>query len=146
MLRNNILLCSIVINPRGRSLPNNGILYPFPIKKKLIHEVDAWHGIVLYEVLMANSPPPERSSVASLIQVQGRGGRDYCNGSPFHHWTVTWTTVTVQGIDIKLHHAVIPLMSPLGRSLSLQVQLAPIEVLVEMSMTRWWFGIVAFNT
>jgi len=25
------------------------------------------------------------------------------------------------------------------------VQLGPIEVLVEMSMTRWWFGIVPFN-
>jgi len=26
------------------------------------------------------------------------------------------------------------------------VQLAPIEVLVEMWMIRWWFGIVPFNT
>jgi len=47
----------------------------------------------------------------------------------------------VLGIDIKLHPAVLPLLSPLGRSLSLQVQLGPIEVLIEMSMTQWWFGI-----
>jgi len=48
---------------------------------------------------------------------------------------------------IKLHPAVLPkdflkpLLSPLGRSLILQVQLGPIEVLMEMSKTRWWFGI-----
>jgi len=52
----------------------------------------------------------------------------------------------VLGIDIKLHPAVLPRLSPLGRSLSLQVHLAPIEVLVELSVTRWWFGIVPFNT
>jgi len=46
----------------------------------------------------------------------------------------------VLGFDFKLHPVVLPLLSPLGRSLSLQVQLGPIEVLVEMSMTRWWFG------
>jgi len=44
-------------------------------------------------------------------------------------------------LTIKLHPAVLPLLSPLGRSLSLQVQLDPIEVLIEMLMTRWWFGI-----
>jgi len=38
------------------------------------------------------------------------------------------------------------MLSPLGRSLSLQVHLDPSEVLVEMPMTRWWFGIVPFNT
>jgi len=47
----------------------------------------------------------------------------------------------VLGIDIKLHTAVLPLLSPLCRSLSLQVQLGPIEVLIELSMTRWWFVI-----
>jgi len=52
----------------------------------------------------------------------------------------------VLGIDIKLHPVVLPLLSPLGRSLRLHLQLGPIEVLVEMSMTRWWFGIVLFNT
>jgi len=43
----------------------------------------------------------------------------------------------VLDIEIKLHLAVLPLLSPLGRSLSLQMQLAPIEILVELSMTRW---------
>jgi len=41
----------------------------------------------------------------------------------------------VQGIDMKLHPAVLPLLSLLGRLLSLQEQLDPIEVLVEISMT-----------
>jgi len=49
-------------------------------------------------------------------------------------------TVGVLGIDTKLHPAVLPLLSPLGRSLSLEVQLGPIEVLIKMLMTRWWFG------
>jgi len=40
----------------------------------------------------------------------------------------------VLGIDIKLHPAALPLLSPLGRSLSLQAQLGPIEILVEISM------------
>jgi len=52
----------------------------------------------------------------------------------------------VLGIDIKLHLAVLPLLSQIGRSRSLQVQVGPIEVLVEMWMTRWWFGIVQFKT
>jgi len=50
-------------------------------------------------------------------------------------------TLSPMGIDIQLHPAVLPLLSPLGRSLSLHVQLGPIEVLIEMSMTRWGFGI-----
>jgi len=52
----------------------------------------------------------------------------------------------VLGIDIKLHPAVLPLLTPLGRSQSLQVQLVPIEVLVEMLMIRWWLRIVLLNT
>jgi len=47
----------------------------------------------------------------------------------------------ILAIDIKLHPAVLPLLSPLGGSLSLGV----IEVLVEKLMTRWWIGIVLFN-
>jgi len=54
-----------------------------------------------------------------------------------------YTVIIFQGIDIKLHSADLPLLSPLGRSLSLPVQLGPMEVLIEMSMTRWWFGIKA---
>jgi len=71
---------------------------------------------------------------------------------PTRHWCSVYyflfinTMKSVLGIDIKLHPAVLPLLSLLGRLLSLQVQLGPIEVLVEMSMTRWWFGIVRFNT
>jgi len=44
-------------------------------------------------------------------------------------------SVIVMSIGIRLHPAVLTLMSLLGRSLSLQVQLGPIEVLVEMLMT-----------
>jgi len=53
--------------------------------------------------------------------------------------TVDWALI------IKLHPAVLPLPSPIGRSLSLQVQLGPIEIFIKMSMTRRWFGIVPFN-
>jgi len=56
-----------------------------------------------------------------------------------------YVKIHVLGIDIKLHPAVPPLPSPLGRSLSLQVQLGPLEVLVEMLMTRWWFGINTYG-
>jgi len=52
----------------------------------------------------------------------------------------------VLGIDIKRHPAVLPLLSPLGRSLSLQVLLDPVEVLVKLSMIRLCFLIVPFNT
>jgi len=52
----------------------------------------------------------------------------------------------ILGIDIKLHPAVLPLLSTLGRSLSLPVQLGPIEALVELPMTSWWFWIISFNT
>jgi len=52
----------------------------------------------------------------------------------------------VLGIDFKLHPAILPLLSLLGRSLSLQMQLGPIQVLLEMLMTGWGFGIVPFNT
>jgi len=51
----------------------------------------------------------------------------------------------VLGIDIKLHPGVLPQLSPLGRSISLQVQLGLIKVLMEMSMTRWRFGIQTYE-
>jgi len=59
----------------------------------------------------------------------------------------TKTILFVLGIDIKLHPAVLLLLSPLCtcRTLILQVQLAAIAVLVEMSMTRWWFRIVSVS-
>jgi len=52
----------------------------------------------------------------------------------------TW----VVGIDVEVHPVVLPLLSPLGRSVSVQVQVGPVDVglLVEMPMTLWWFGIV----
>jgi len=53
--------------------------------------------------------------------------------------------MNVLGIDIKLHPAVLPLLTSSGMSLSLQVQLGPIEVLIEISMTRWWFGINTYG-
>jgi len=37
------------------------------------------------------------------------------------------------------------LLTPLGTSASLQVQLDKTEVLPQMPMMRWWFGIVPFN-
>jgi len=42
----------------------------------------------------------------------------------------------VEDIDIKLDPEVPPLLSPIGRSLNLHVHLGPIEVLVEMKMSR----------
>jgi len=54
---------------------------------------------------------------------------------------IDWTSICVLGIDMKLHPAVLPRLSPLDRSLSLQVQLGPIEVLIEMSMTQYWFAL-----
>jgi len=45
------------------------------------------------------------------------------------------------GIKIKLNPEVLLLLSPICRSLSLQMQLGPIEVIVGMSMTQLWFGI-----
>jgi len=58
-----------------------------------------------------------------------------------HTSIVVKENVIDMGIDIKLHPAVLPLLSLLGRSLRLQVQqLGTIEVLIEISMTRWWFG------
>jgi len=45
------------------------------------------------------------------------------------------------GINIKLHPTVLLLLSLLGRSLGFHVQFGRIEVLVEMSLIRWKFGI-----
>jgi len=46
-------------------------------------------------------------------------------------------SLLILGIDIKVHPAVLPLLSLFGRSLSLQVQIGPVEVLIEVWMTRW---------
>jgi len=49
-------------------------------------------------------------------------------------------------LDIILHLTILPLLAPLYRWLSLQVQLGPIEISVEMTMTQLWFGIIVlFN-